>query len=213
MNNLNQSLIILDFDRTLFSADFYTNFLELLRERQLLNQSQVDHILKLLQDTTVSLNLLDVLQRNGINTVQAIELARARLNPDDFLYPDLSSFLERYRQHKIILLTTGARRWQMIKLDFCTLLQPYPKIIVQENKGVYLKETLLKKSGGVSIQDLEGRWFEDLILIDDRVDALLPLQGQDRIRLFNLERPDAKYKRGRDYDGITHITSLNEVHI
>ncbi|HSX02101.1 MAG TPA: hypothetical protein VLI05_02170 [Candidatus Saccharimonadia bacterium] len=204
-------LIIMDFDRTIFNAAFYTEFLALLTSRRLLDAATNQRIVDLLADTNISLDLMDVLRRCHLNVVQALELARTALDPNDFLYDDVSPFLERGRDDKLVVMTTGVRRWQMIKLDFCASLQPYPKIILQDNKGEYVRDTLLQSQKGISIQDYEGQWFSELVLIDDRVDSLTPLVGRDRVSLWHLERPDAKYRRDRDYDGITHITSLKEI--
>jgi hypothetical protein len=203
-------LILVDFDRTLLKPEFYATFIDLLAAKEHIPAATADDIKARLRAST-SVDLLGVIREAGLGVVGALELVRTELNPDDFLYPDVPAFLERHLSHKVVIMTTGNRQWQTIKLDFCASLRPYPKIILADNKGEYIRDMLMAGPRGISIHDYAGDWFNELVLIDDRESSLAPLADLPRVTLYHLARSGAKYSHAHSTKGITRVTSLTEV--
>lgn len=204
-------LVLTDFDRTLFMPSFYEAFLNLLARHGHLKPESIAHILTQVADPTKQTDFLQIIRDAGLNVISAVQLAKAELDPNNFLYPDVPAFLKRHQAHQLTIITSGNRQWQIVKLDFCSQLQPYPKIILPDNKGEYLRDTLITGPDGFSIHDYAGDWFKELHLIDDRLACLKPLLGISGIKLWHLQRPGGKYTPGPNQPGITPITSLKEV--
>jgi hypothetical protein len=203
-------LILADFDRTLFIPSFYEAFLSLLAKNGHLEAKAIAPILQRIDDPTQQTDFLQIIRDSGLTVATAIQLAQTELNPNHFLYPDVPAFLVRHQAHQLTIITTGNRQWQIVKLDFCSQLRSYPKIILPDNKGEYLRDTLIAGPDGLSIQDYAGDWFSEIHLIDDRLACLTPLLGIPGIKLWHLQRPGAKYASTHKQSGITPITSLEE---
>jgi hypothetical protein len=207
-------LLILDFDRTLFSEVFYERFVRLMDEHNLLPESVVEDLLVTIKDPEQTIDLLTPLKKAGVDTDKALSIAGNELTHESVLYADVPEFLERHTKYRIIILTTGVDlSWQEAKLSLCPELKDFKKILIYENKGRYILDNLKRQSDKVSLSDLEGEWFDRIVLVDDRVDALIPLIGTPSVELWQVERPGAKYQRTQDHEGIHHVTSLKEIHI
>ena len=207
-------LIILDFDRTLFSEVFYERFVRLMGEHNLLPESVVQDLLITIKDPDQTIDLLTPLKNAGVDTDKALSIARSETSHESFLYPDVSEFLERHKKYRIIILTTGVDlSWQEAKLSLCPELKDFKKILIYGNKGRYILDNLKTDSNKVSLGELEGEWYDRIVLVDDRVEALIPLIGTPGVELWQVERPGAKYLRTHDHEGIKHVTSLKEIHI
>jgi hypothetical protein len=207
-----RELIILDFDRTLLDpSELSGHFLKLLHERGLLSKPGHDRIRSDLNDPNRTLDLAKELSDQKVDLSAAMKLAHQVFVPNQFLYPDVAPFLERFREHQIIIMTSGSQEWQAAKLTLCTALEPYPQIILANNKGDHLAEHLAIKADGLSLAELGGERFARLHLIDDRTDNLVPLIDYPKTKLWHLLRPGAKYGHNRVYSGIHQITTLAEI--
>jgi len=207
------TLAITDFDRTLFSPDFYQAFIEAAINGGLLAPDATASIQAAINDPNKTIDLLAALGEHGVDIEAAIRLARATLAPNQFLYPDALGFLDRASAAATVMIMTTAtgRYWQSIKLSMCPALANFHQITLSGNKGVHIKANLQRRAGRLGLRDLPNQWFDSIMLVDDRVDALMPLIGQSDFTLWHVERPLAKYQRERDYVGIRHVSSLNEV--
>jgi hypothetical protein len=207
-------LIILDFDRTLFSERFYERFVALMSQKKLLPKDVADKLLITIADPTQTIDLLAPLKLAGVDPANALNIATRELSSESFLYPDVADFLARHKDFKIVILTTGVDiAWQQAKLALCPELKPYQQIVILGNKGHYLLSDMQTSSDKVSLKELAGEWFDRLVLVDDRIEALVPLIGTPKVELWQVERPGAKYQRTHDHEGVHHVASLKEIQI
>jgi FMN phosphatase YigB (HAD superfamily) len=207
-----RTLTIADFDRTLFDPAFYQAFIQLTVHRGLLQPAAAEPVMASLHDTSQTTDLLSAIRMLRVDTDAAMETARAAFAPDQFLYPDATAFLKRAADGRLIIVTTAAgRHWQNFKLSLCPALHPFPQIVISGNKGQFIKKNLVRREAQLGLRHLPGEWFDRIMLVDDRTDALEPLVGESSLELWHVERLGAKYQRTRNYAGIHHVSTLNEV--
>jgi hypothetical protein len=208
-----RNLIILDFDRTLLDpSELSRHFLRLLLTRGLLSEAAEAAIQTDLGDPNHSLDLANELTAHGVDLTSALKLAHEAFRPNQFLYPDVTPFLERFKDQYIVIMTSGGRDWQTAKLTLCTALEPYLRIILAGNKGEHILAELTGQPESIGLAGLGGEQFAKLVLVDDRLDNLVPLAGQPLVELWHLQRPGAKYNRTAASPGIRTVTTLKEIH-
>jgi hypothetical protein len=206
-------LMVLDFDRTLFDNKFYDAWCAALIKSGLLDKKDADDALRMHNDSATSLDMLVALQGVGVDIPAAMRVMHEVLDPNDFIYKDVASFLIKHKKDQVLIVTTGNEDWQSIKLDYSPILYHYPHIIIQGNKGCYLADALVLSDHTVGLPEVFGEeQFAGMWLYDDRVDSLAPLSrvSPELIQLVHVQRDDAKYPCDNNHPGIRHITSLKE---
>ncbi|HEV2355139.1 MAG TPA: hypothetical protein VGR89_12905 [Puia sp.] len=210
---MTRALIILDFDRTLFSPVFYTEFIQLMTQHGLDRQTAA-RLIAAVSDETQSIELLTEVKAAGISEPAANSLALTHLGHDRFLYPDVIPFLEQNRDHRIVILTTAVDpAYQEIKLRLCPSLSRFTRIVIGRNKGEHILDHLRREGDTVGLSDLPFQMFNSLHLVDDRIEPLRSLVGQDQVSLWHIERPDSKYKGKAGTPAIHEVENLKEVKI
>lgn len=209
-----ERLIIPDLDRTLFdTSSFAADWLQVMIDRRLIEPEIARELQVRVDDPGRSVNILAELEDHSPTMGEVALKAVRLLEQNAYLYPDVVPFLNRHTADQLLIATTGADVGQRMKLDNSSRLAAYPHKILSGNKGEYLARELKEADGRLTVHDLVDNDFDELWLIDDRMDNLLPLAEwpTEKVRLIHIERPDAKYQRTADHARLVHITSLDEL--
>lgn len=206
-------LIVSDFDRTLFNVnEFFVDFCDyILGEPELHNQELRAEVEEFLHSGDHS-DWHAFMDKYHADLTHILDKVKFVLNKNSYLYEDVADFLGRFKADKIAVLTTGRQEYQQVKLQLAGELDRIIKKVIPGNKSEYLKKNLVRSKESISVPDLTGsREFSGLYLIDDKMDMLLPLLGEPNVKLFHIQRPDAKFLRESSHEGIHNISTLLEV--
>lgn len=210
---MSQKLIVTDFDRTLFDVNaFFLDFCELiLADESITNLELRANIDEFINSGDHS-DFHHFMNRYHIDLQNIIGKVQHTLGSKSYLYEDVTKFLRYFSDDEIIILTTGRQEFQQVKLQLVNEFATINKIVIPGNKGEYLKEKLKIVPQGFEMPTLTGtNVYSELYLIDDKIDMLMPLIGMKRVKLFNIQRPDAKFIAPNIPAGITKISSMVEV--
>ena len=206
-------LFISDLDRTIFDCDrFYIDICKQLQKKDILSNQQLSEITLLLQDLLTNPYLSDLITRYRLEEAVVAAVVQ-NLTPNKYVYPDVKGWLQNIKPAELIILTTGIAKYQEMKFQVSPMLAPYPhRVIKQPNKGSYLLKRLKYSNVGLKIIGLaDEKWYQQLVLIDDRNYNLNALASSARVKLFHIRRPTEKM---RDLDiapAVSDISSFKEV--
>lgn len=204
-------LIILDFDRVIFNHNlFYDDCLFVLHDQKVITAAQYERLEQQLYSLDISFDILASSVKLGLDPDKVERLIETSMSAKTYYYDDVAEFLWRHEKQQVLIITTGRREEQKLKLNLCPIIKPYVHIIIPGNKGTYLANSLVQDKAGITIKSFINQKFGEVWLVDDRPDNLLPLKSCPGIKLFHLQRPDAKYVRERDYVWARHVSSLEE---
>lgn len=141
---MDQKLLLLDFDRTLFdSGRFIDQVWEQLARYGAdakAAKTQVDRFRVYVGDL-YDYNFFGHLESLGLGDTQAIvDRLHADLGNENFLFADAPSALDLQKQIKTEILTYGNEPFQRFKLSFCPQLADIQTVIMTRPKGEFLRD-------------------------------------------------------------------------
>lgn len=210
---MSQKLIISDFDRTLFDVNtFFLDFCNLALGDESLKNSEIRANI---QDHINSGNHADwqlFMTRYHIDLQNIVGKIKHALGSNSYLYPDVGIFLHRFKNEKVVIMTTGRQEFQEVKLQLVGEFAGLEKIIIPGNKGEYIASHLELNGDLLSLPKITGASrFSEIYLIDDKTEMLKPLLGVKHARLFHIVREDSKFPERSNEKQIVTINTLDEV--
>lgn len=207
------TLVISDFDRTLFRSDEHTlAVLEIASKKLNLSGEETHQLRDELLEGQDSVDIAKLLKRRGV--VLADILAELAGHGETYLYDDATDFMARCDNYWIVTTAINMNE-QMAKLKLAGLAD-ISTILQRQKKGGYILSKLVAGESGWSFLDYDPmqQEFETIIVVDDRLDAVEALIGIEGVRIYILQRPDAKYTLNtEDRTGIKVITSLKDIQL
>lgn len=210
---MSRRLIIVDFDRTLFNVnEFFTDFCsQILSDEGVTNTELRAEVEEFLHSGNHS-DFRPFMERYHVDLQGVMAKVNYTLSHKSYLYSDVKDFLARFKNDKVIIVSVGVQEYQEIKFQLTDSLSHIERVVIDANKGDYLKTRLRSLQRGIQCQELAGdEEFSELLFIDDKLDMLEPLAGQPLIKLFHIERPDAKFPSTSKIKGVQYIKTLEEV--
>jgi phosphoserine phosphatase len=202
------SLLILDFDSTLFNT---TAFLDEFWPKVEKNSGvELDSIAKAnsqlnryakdwegyLRDKGVAQGVID-------QTFTEIE--------GSYLYDDILSQLPRLAQsYELRIMTSGFDDWQNAKLQLSGILDHISATVVLGNKGEIIKREIENHKDQYKLLSQSEQSHDEVLLADDKPEVLEPLKGHKAVRLFLVDRHQ-RHADKKQSDWYSYIESLKEI--
>lgn len=163
--------IVVDFDYTVFNTEaMRRQFIKTLRPFGIseLAYRAAERELKAKKMYDIE-HHLDALATGQLRHMLGEHIHEVLFHADEFLFPDVSGFLERHQAHQITLLSFGFPAWQQRKIDGSGLLKFVDDIIVTDKPKA----------------DMLRLWSpdEEIVVVNDRgteIDAMKQLRPQTR---------------------------------
>ena len=209
MQNSGSHCWLLDLDRTISSVEVVMEAVEHVCQNLGLDYSKIDTQLKLAELHGSSFSVPTVVMSLWPESYDDFCEQLRKVEHLDCVYPDARAFISRLKEeaHRLVIITYGDPRWQLLKLHFGQL-EDIPHIICDiPEKTVLLRQY---KVGGVFEMHTSGGVIraDNVTLVDDKPLAFEP--ACEGVSGILIER------RGRTVNcpqGVKIITSFNELKI
>ncbi len=214
--NTPTTLVVIDLDRTLFdTARNFNDFMDMLKAvygNELINK------MKEVEATTQHFDRFAYLQaHHGLRYGQLVAdfrsfVSRTYGENHSYLFPGatkLIAFLQQEPHTHLLIITTGSGQSQRFKLGLCPELAGLPHKIIGHNKGAALQAEF----DAASAVSHDGRHFNDFVFIDDKADAIAPIQPAPNRLLIHLLREGAKYPELTERNDVHIVHSLEDVYV
>ena len=204
-------LIISDFDRTLFRSDDHTSAVlsELLQATNLSHEQSRALKAELFQgETTVDIDrIISRLGHELTSLLDAVEM-----KSESFLYDDAQHLLDSVVDKWIVTTAVNVTE-QQSKLRSAGINASQAKILLRQKKGEYLTDHARIAKQGIILSDYHPeKAFSEVLVVDDRFDAIEALIGAAGFKLVLLQREDAKYLAPSDLpDDVWVISTLQQL--
>ncbi len=206
-------LIISDFDRTLFNVnDFFIDFCELILHDEGIKNAELRAVIEEHIRSGDHSAWNSFMTRYHVDLSSVISTISHTLREKSYLYSDVNDFLLRFKDEKVMIMTTGQQEFQEVKLQLVGEFAKLQKHVIPGNKSEYIAANMHINNGLITLPEITGALkFSELYLIDDKYQMLESLVGMKQTKLFHIVRPDAKFPERTNVAAIKSITSLDEV--
>lgn len=208
-------LIVLDFDRTIFDTHrYYQDFLAMVAGA---HGADFATEMKAAESTSQYFDPFGYLQGRGVSydaaTASFHDYHHAKYAgraEGSYLFADAAPFIQHATRRPataVAILTTGTIASQRFKLSLCPELAHLPHDIVAGNKGVHLQQLI----DAHSAVPLAGKFYQRIVLVDDRDDVLAHIRPHQGHQLFHIVRLGSKYQPTISRSDITEISTLSAI--
>jgi hypothetical protein len=187
-------LYILDFDRTLFDTDRFQR--DIVRVVMPGNpQAFIEAIPSFTDSQTGLYDLIEQARSQaGISKSQLIALMDEKMPDDDYCFPDVAPWIKSHTTDGVSLtiLSVGAPDYQGLKFARAPSCAHISKRLVNSAKGALLGHELTGQKQPYRVSFVSGT-YNEIFLVDDRMDHLDKLQDTPGLTTVHVARPDGKY--------------------
>jgi FMN phosphatase YigB (HAD superfamily) len=206
-------LYVLDLDRTLFNTDRFANDLIALLSKQFGIDAAAyrQEMGQYFDPVTEAYDFYrHATTATGASPGELNTAIQAGLPSQSYVYEDVAPWLAHHQQAgmEIVVMTTGHRSFQQLKLDYSPELAKLPHIITPHNKGAVLKQYLANTQ---SASELPLTQYNRVILVDDNPITFEGLGRTSRIAAYQLARLTERYSQTAVPAGVQRIISLKEL--